>query len=38
MWDTQSDMAMALVGAIVSLAILSRQHDKQLREIFSKGQ
>ena len=33
MWDTQSDMAMALAGAILSLAILSRLHDKQLSRI-----
>lgn len=29
-WDTQSDMAMALVGAILSLILLSRLHDAQL--------
>lgn len=29
-WDTQSDMAMALVGAICALALLSRWHDRQL--------
>ena len=29
-WDTQSDMAFALVGAIASLVILSRIHDRQL--------
>lgn len=33
MWDTQSDMAYALVGAILSLLLLARIHDKQLREI-----
>lgn len=32
-WDTQSDMALALIGAIVSLLILSRIHDKQLKMI-----
>ena len=32
-WDTQSDMAMALAGAILSLAVLSRLHDKQLSRI-----
>lgn len=31
-WDTQSDMAFALVGAILALALLGRYHDKQLRE------
>jgi putative membrane protein len=29
-WDTQSDMAMALVGAILALLLLSRIHDRQL--------
>ncbi|HET9024388.1 MAG TPA: DUF2238 domain-containing protein [Burkholderiaceae bacterium] len=30
-WDTQSDMFLALVGATVALATLSRLHDRQLR-------
>ncbi|MGM0428767.1 MAG: DUF2238 domain-containing protein [Pseudomonadota bacterium] len=30
-WDTQSDMGFALIGAILSLFILSRSHDKQLK-------
>jgi putative membrane protein len=29
-WDTQWDMFLALVGAITSLAVLSRLHDRQL--------
>jgi putative membrane protein len=29
-WDTQSDMGFALLGAIISLLTLSRLHDKQL--------
>jgi putative membrane protein len=29
-WDTQSDMMYALVGAITALLLLSRLHDKQL--------
>jgi len=29
-WDTQSDMAFALLGAIFGLVSLSRLHDKQL--------
>jgi putative membrane protein len=29
-WDTQSDMAFALLGAIVALLTLSRLHDQQL--------
>jgi putative membrane protein len=32
-WDTQSDMALALLGSILALIILSKIHDKQLREI-----
>jgi len=34
-WDTQSDMGFALLGAIVGLLLLSRWHDKQLK-IFSQ--
>jgi len=30
-WDTQSDMAYAMVGAIVALAFLGRMHDRQLQ-------
>ncbi len=30
-WDTQTDMAMALAGAIAALAFLGRWHDRQLR-------
>ncbi len=30
MWDTQSDMAMALLGAVTALTILSKVHDRQL--------
>ena len=30
-WDTQSDMLMALIGAIASLGLLSRWHDRQLQ-------
>lgn len=30
LWDTQSDMFMALVGAVSSLMLLSRAHDRQL--------
>jgi putative membrane protein len=31
-WDTQSDMAIALLGAVVALVSLGKIHDKQLRE------
>ena len=30
-WDTQSDMGWALFGAILSLALLRKMHDQQLR-------
>lgn len=30
-WDTQSDMALALLGAISSLLLLSKYHDGQLK-------
>lgn len=32
-WDTQSDMALALLGAILALVTLGRLHDRQLRQI-----
>lgn len=32
-WDTQSDMACALVGAIVALTLLSRWHDRSLARV-----
>ncbi len=32
-WDTQSDMALALAGAIVALATLGRVHDRQLQRM-----
>jgi len=35
-WDTQSDMALALVGAVSALILLARMHDRQLREINSQ--
>jgi putative membrane protein len=31
-WDTQSDMGLALLGAIAALLLLSKLHDKQMRE------
>ncbi|HHO48097.1 MAG TPA: DUF2238 domain-containing protein [Desulfobacteraceae bacterium] len=31
-WDTQSDMGWALVGAIAGLVALGRVHDRQLRQ------
>ena len=32
-WDTQSDMFWALVGAVAALVLLSRIHDKQLKRM-----
>ena len=32
-WDTQSDMGLALLGAICSLLVLSKVHDKQLKNV-----
>lgn len=32
-WDTQSDMAWALLGAISALILLSNTHNKQIRQI-----
>ena len=32
-WDTQSDMLMALIGAITCLIILTSTHDKQLKAL-----
>ena len=36
-WDTQSDMALALVGAITSIVVLSGFHDTQLKNLKSVG-
>jgi len=33
-WDTQSDMMFALIGAIVALILLSHFHDKQLKKFI----
>ena len=30
-WDTQSDMALALLGAVMGLVLLARWHDRQLQ-------
>lgn len=32
-FDTQSDMFLALLGSVIALILLSRMHDKQLEEI-----
>ena len=36
-WDTQSDMAWALGGAIAALALLSRAHDRSMVRLSSNG-
>lgn len=33
-WDTQSDMAWALFGAILALVLLTKYHNKQLEEVI----
>ncbi len=35
-WDTQSDMGFALLGAIVGLLLLSKWHDKQLKKLLKE--
>lgn len=32
-WDTQSDMAIALLGSILALVLLSKAHDSQIQRI-----
>jgi putative membrane protein len=32
-WDTQSDMALALLGSILALVLLSKAHDIQIQRI-----
>jgi len=36
-WDTQSDMALALLGAIMALFFLGKMHDRQLAALRSPG-
>ncbi|MFR9779762.1 DUF2238 domain-containing protein [Micromonospora sp. MS34] len=36
-WDTQWDMFLALVGAVASLALLSRLHDRELSALPPTG-
>ena len=36
-WDTQWDMFLALVGACLSLALLSRLHDRQLAQLTPRA-
>ena len=32
-WDTQSDMFLALIGAGMAIALLGRMHDRQIRNV-----
>jgi putative membrane protein len=32
-WDTQKDMATALVGAVIALVVLSRWHDRAVSRV-----
>jgi putative membrane protein len=32
-WDTQSDMFFALIGGVTAIILLSKYHDRQLREL-----
>ena len=34
-WDTQSDMLLALIGASMALAVLGRLHDRQIANVGS---
>ena len=34
-WDTQSDMGLALLGSIVALIVLANTHDKQLNSLHA---
>ena len=36
-WDTQSDMLLALIGAVVALAFFSSWHDRQLERLNARG-
>ena len=35
-WDTQSDMLLALIGAVTALTLLSRVHDRQIQALQSR--
>ena len=36
-WDTQSDMAFALVGAMIALVTLKTTHDRQISKLITKN-
>jgi putative membrane protein len=35
-WDTQSDMFLALIGAVSALALFSRRHDREIAALQSR--
>lgn len=35
-WDTQSDMGLALLGAILAFLLLAKIHDRQIKELEAK--
>jgi putative membrane protein len=35
-WDTQSDMFLALLGAVTALALFSRRHDREIAGLQSR--
>lgn len=35
-WDTQSDMALALIGAVCALVALARMHDRSLAKVLAR--
>jgi putative membrane protein len=35
-WDTQSDMALALVGAVAALVLIGRWHDRQIKALLAR--
>ena len=36
-WDTQTDMAMALVGALVAVAVMTRWHDRSMARLAGRA-
>lgn len=32
-WDTQSDMFLAFLGALIAIVVLSRFHDRQIEKL-----
>jgi putative membrane protein len=37
LWDTQSDMAYALLGTMLALILLSRTHDRHISKLIAKS-